>query len=547
MASVTRSKSRVLPAAYPVVALMLAFALLPSILRPPPEQTTDSAALNPDAPPDDQSEQVIQALQQAKGGGAGGAEGVLTTTTTIPVKRPPASGRCFGSPARQTESVYSPACAAAFSGDNGGSTSRNVFANEIRLGFWHSLGTPPEGKVADEAAPGENAETRTFRVLENWFNKRYQTWGRKIEFYAMRGAGDPADDAAAATEFGEQHKVFAAYHLDKSFCEPFARKYGPVFCNPMRKEVYEQNRPNFFSFMIDRTTAAGFASEYACKKLVGKKAKFAGTADLQARERKMAVVAENNPAGGMPPQVFDDALKKECGASYTGGLYELRPGGEAADAGAAVVQMQSSGVTTVVLEANVINTYYLMGAADAQGWQPEWVIYNTLGLDFNTIGTILPPNQSSHLFGLSSWEVPRRFEETECYQAYKEIDPDNEPSSTSCGLHWHIMLMMLNGIQEAGPKLTPESFEKGLFKIGYRYPPEPWAIGGGYGPNDYSYMDNVAEIWFSHNAINPENSAPGAYVWTYGAKRFKRGELPADDSQLFAHGVTTPGGPDNTS
>ena len=543
---VTRSKSRVLPATYPIVALLLAFALLPSILRPPPEQTTDSAALNPDAPPDDQSEQVIQALQQAKGGGAGAGEELAAPPPTIPTNRPPASSRCFGAPARQTESVYSAPCAPAFSGSNGGSTSKNVFPNEVRLGFWHALGTPPEGKIPEQASPGESAETRTFRVLEAHFNKRYQTWGRKIEFYALRGAGMPDDDAAAATKAGEQDRLFATYHLDKSFCVPFARKYGPIFCNPMRHDVYTENRPNFFSFMIDRTQAAGFGAEYACKKLVTKPARFAGDDNLRAAVRKMAVVAENNPAVGMPPKVYEDALQKECGGSFTGGLHELPENGEAPAASAAVAQMRSGNVTTVVLETSFINTYYLMSAAESAGWHPEWVMYNTFGLDFNTIGTILPPNQASHLFGLSSWEVPRRFEESECYNAYKEIDPDNEPNSTSCTVFWHSMVLMMDGIQEAGPKLTPQSFEQALFKLGHRFPPESWAIGGGFGPDDYSYMDNVGEIWFSHAAINPENSAPGAYVWTFGARRWKRGELPADDSQLFAHGVTTPNGPDNT-
>jgi hypothetical protein len=57
-------------------------------------------------------------------------------------------------------------------------------------------------------------------------------------------------------------------------------------------------------------------------------------------------------------------------------------------------------------------------------------------------------------------------------------------------------------------------------------------------------MDDLAEIWFSRLANNPETGNPGAYVFTNGAKRFKRGELPVDSSQLFQHGVTTVGGPD---
>ena len=105
------------------------------------------------------------------------------------------------------------------------------------------------------------------------------------------------------------------------------------------------------------------------------------------------------------------------------------------------------------------------------------------------------------------------------------------------------MVMIMNGIQQAGPRLSSKTFETGLFGMGYRYPAEPWAIGGGYGPDDYSYMDNMSEIWWSTEQKAPDNDQPGAFVWTYQAKRFKRGEIPADASELFHNGVTTPNGP----
>jgi hypothetical protein len=275
------------------------------------------------------------------------------------------------------------------------------------------------------------------------------------------------------------------------------------------------------------------------------KAKFSGTE--QNSNRKISVITEDVPGGGqVKPSDYQAALQKECGARYEGNPYELPSNNAAAAAAGAVAQMRQSGTTTVILEIGLLNTLYLMSAADAVGWQPEWVLINAYGVDFNTIGTLLPQNQAAHLFGLSAWETPRRFEESECYQAYREIDPDNEPDSTDCQLFWHPMVLLMSGIQEAGPNLTPESFQKGLYKLGYRYPPEPWAIGGGFAEEDWSYMDNVGEVWYSLSAINPENSAPGAYVWSYGAKRFKRGELPLDDSQLFKRGVTSPGGAEVT-
>lgn len=535
-------RSQLLPALYPLLALVVAVAFLPSALRPPPEQTSDSAALNPDAPPDEQSEQIIQSLRQAAGGAAGAQDAPVTTTTTVPAPTVNAFGKCFGNPSRQTESVYSAPCAPAFSGNNGGATAHNVFANEVRVGFWHVVGTPAEGKIADRSQAGEQAEMRTFRVLEDYFNKRYQTWGRRVEFYALAGGADPAEDVAIAKRADQQHKLFAAYHLNRTFCEPFTRDSGPMMCNPEPHEVYTRNRPNMYSFMMDRTQAAGFGAEFLCKKLLGKKARFAGNR-LQDETRKIALVVENTAKRGISSSVPVAALKQECGATYTGGVFELESDNGPAAAAALVTRLQSNGVTSVVLETELYNTLYLMAASDGTAFQPEWLIFNANGLDFNNNATLFPPTQSAHVFGFSAWEVPRRDEETECYQAYREIDPDNEPNATVCKLFWHPMVMILNGIQAAGPRLSSATFEKGLFGIGYRYPNELWAIGGGYGPNDFSYMDDVSEIWWSGSAIDPVSGGRGAYVWAYDARRFKRGELPADEGELFRRGVVTPNGP----
>ncbi len=542
-ASSPARRARLLPALYPLLALIVAVAFLPSALRPPPERTNDSASLNPNAPPDEQQEQVIQSRQQAAGGGAGVSE-VPTTTTTAPAPKGPArSGLCIGNPARQTDSVYSAPCAAAFSGSNGGATAHNVFANEVRVGFWHVLGTPAEGKVASSAEPGESASMRTFRVLEDYFNKRYQTYGRRVEFYGLSGGNDPAGDQAEARKADSEYKLFAAYHLNRTFCVPFARDSGPMMCNPQRHELYTQNRPNMYSFMMDRTQAAGFGAEFLCKKLLNKKAQYAG-GKLADRDRKVALVVENTPKRGISSSVQVDALKRECGASFGGGVYELNTDNAAGDATGIITSLQANGVTSVVLETELVNTLYLMTAASTTGFVPEWLVFNANGLDFNAAGTVLPATEMNHVFGFTAWEVPRRTEESECYQAYREIDPDNEPDSSSCGNFWHPMLMIMNGIQAAGPKLTPQSFEKGLDGIGYRYPVEPWAIGGGYGPDDYTYMDNVSEIWWSPDSARPEDGSPGAYAFTYAGKRFKRGELPADDGQLFKHGVVSPNAPD---
>lgn len=533
----TPGRSRLLPLLYPLIALLVGAALLPSALRPPPEQTSDSAALNPDAPPDDQQEQIVQAIKQAQGGAGNSSEEVTTTTTTPPAD--PKGFPCFGNPPRQIESVYSSPCARRFIGNNGGATSPLVSANEVRLGVWHAAAVADPGPIADTPKNNESSSQRTYRVLQKYFNNHFETYGRRLTFYGLKGDAEPTNNQAEAQD-ALANKVFVATHLNLPFCESFVRGGGGVMCNPQTAKVYNRNRPGFFSFMLDRTTAAGFAAEYVCRRLPATRAIYSGTE--QARDRKISVVTETSiDSGQVPLSEYQSSLRKECGRSYSDKSFEFG----AADATIALnaaTQMRSNGTTTVVLEIGVVNTLLLMTAAQSIGWQPEWVMVNTEALDFSSNAAILPATQSAHLFGLTSWEIPRRVEETECYAAYKEVDPDNEPEDAVCRLMWHTLVLMVSAIQQAGPNLTRASFEKGLFSLGHRYPVEPWAIGGGYGPGDYSYMDDVSEIWFSRTANNPANGQPGAYVFTHGAKRFKRGELPATSPELFRGGVTTPGG-----
>jgi hypothetical protein len=176
--------------------MVLAVVVLPSVLRPPPEQQQSSAALNPNAPPDEKAETILQSLHQAasRTAGATGRNGAAVpqpTTTTI---LKPTHGRCFGNPPRQTESAYSPPCRAAFTGDNGGSTAKNVTGDEITVSFWHVLGMPSHrGKIEDSPPPDEDGPYRTARVLQRYFNERYELYGRHLRLIATQEDPTTAD------------------------------------------------------------------------------------------------------------------------------------------------------------------------------------------------------------------------------------------------------------------------------------------------------------------------------------------------------------------
>lgn len=546
--------SRFGPVGYLLVALSTAVLLLPSALRPPPDQTNDSAALDPGAPPDQQAAEIVQSVQQARGGGAGAVQGPGTPspagrvgpsgappTTPPPPVGPPAKGQCYGNPPRQTQSVYSAPCAPAFSGSNGGATGHNVFPNEVRLGLYHVVGAPTPGRVGQTGSGSESPGDRTFRVLQAYFNQRYQTWGRHVAFYGLRPAESIAQQQAEAVRADSQDNIFAASYLWQGFCEEFVRRGDVAMCGvPMRHEVYTEHRPGLFSFYMDLTKANALGAEWMCKRLVGRPAKFAGRNVDQKGPRKIGIITEKHSKGGVPPSLFAGLFKSECGGVLVDQV-ELDAEQQPDSASETVTKFKSEGITTIVNETEIYNSIYLTSAADSLSWEPEWIQFGSAGLDASSNIRDFPENQRKHQLGFGAVELPQPFPQTECYQAYRSIDPANEPDSTACLLFWHPMVFLMNGIQEAGPNLNQKSFDAALLRIPRRYPPEPWAIGGGFGPDDYSYIDNVSEIWFDDTAKDT-NGSTGAYRWTSKGRRYKRGEFTTDDSQLFKRGVVTAGG-----
>jgi hypothetical protein len=170
-----------------------------------------------------------------------------------------------------------------------------------------------------------------------------------------------------------------------------------------------------------------------------------------------------------------------------------------------------------------------MQSADTNAYFPEWVLLNSNGADFNNSARVFSPTQSAHMFGMSGWEMPRPFADTDCYKAYKAIDPANTPDQTACALLYPSLEHVLNGISLSGPNLTPKTFEQGLFKYGHPAPRHDWEIGGGFGPGDRSWVDTYAEFWWDGTATDPQTgNGGGAYRYTDGGRRYGLGQIPKE-------------------
>ena len=81
--------------------------------------------------------------------------------------------------------------------------------------------------------------------------------------------------------------------------------------------------------------------------------------------------------------------------------------------------------------------------------------------------------------------------------------------------------------------MTPETFRRGIESWPGRAADPIWTVGGSYGPDDHTYADVVAFVWWDPSAIDPTNSQPGAYRYPLGGRRFAAGELPREPVGWF--------------
>jgi hypothetical protein len=306
---------------------------------------------------------------------------------------------------------------------------------------------------------------------------------------------------------------------------------------------YAERRPYLWSFTPDATTLVEMGAEYICKRL-GKDKPPEYTDDTRfdySKPRKYGILAYDLPAYKDNAPRMTRLVKEQCGIQIdpeSDVRYTLE-GGRVADLGSAMTKLKANGVTTVIYLGDLLSAVPFTAAADNVAYFPEWFLPGFGGVDTNAVlARQYSQTQWRHAFGFSVYEVPRPIDASECFRAYHSIDPDNDPDGGMCRYIWGHLVQLLGAIQEVGPHLTPETFEQGQFRIPRTPPEPPWRMAGGYGPNDYTYPDYAAEIWWDPTAPWAEDGRPGSYRYVDGGKRYRLGEWPAGPSKVFKEGVS---------
>ncbi|MEA3056930.1 MAG: hypothetical protein QOD30_2362, partial [Actinomycetota bacterium] len=246
----------------------------------------------------------------ATGGSSAGASGGATAGGSEVVPAPPADAgaNCDPKTGRiKVPTIYAPPCVPAFSGDNGGSTYQGVTKDSITVTFFQAESDPAVDAALTAAHANNTPEDQaaTMKDYVEYFNKNYETYGRKVKLIVRKGSGDTEDDAvgrADALAIATEDKAFAVFGspVSNKFVEELAAHHVLCICTTSQpQELYERLSPYIgYTTLMASTQGYIHRAEYVGKRLKGRLAKWAGTSDgvpLNTKQRKFGLLWYETP------------------------------------------------------------------------------------------------------------------------------------------------------------------------------------------------------------------------------------------------------------
>jgi len=480
------------------------------------------------------------------GGTAGGATGGTGSSSTGGGL---ASGSTTGGKFCITGLTEHFPCAPKWAGgDNGGATWPGVTANQVTVVMYRAKDNPAVDAILQETGTytPPSAEQQMVGVVQNWINKHFQLYNRKIKLIWTQGSCDiaPPDDNCFrndANNLVSQYHPFAVFWTsdtnEPAFFDQLSRKGvvnwgGWAFTDNFNQSL----RPYHYDVFMGGDTQAEITGRWICQRLANQKAKYAGDATLKTQTRKFAVTYPQT-ATTTPAAKHLESIIKSCAGSVYDSPYSSDTSTAAQQATTNTAQTRQAGVTTIVWFSDVIAPAYGTKAEAAQNYHPEEVIAGEGLLDYDALAQTYDQTEWAHAFGPSDLAEQAPINNSDAGLIWKQEGNSGSPNQNS-NLLTSYALSVAGGIMAAGPKLTPLTYEYGMLtQPGY----DSWEQWHNpryeyikYGKGDYTGISDIREVYYDPNKTSPTNNRAGAYVALHGGQRYQVSNIPSGDPGLPA-------------
>ncbi len=462
-------------------------------------------------------------------GGAGGAGGVQ---------------RC---PDRQQQvpgDPYSPPCI-AFAGDNGGATHRGVTADEIVISIRELEGPSAAEIFADISGQNVNDSPEAYRntviALGEYFSERFQFYGRRIRFEFFRGEGVGASELlgggreaalADAVRAAREIQAFADLSaLTIPYADSLSREGVVNIGAPYpSRQWFVERRPYAWSFFPDGTKVAETSASWITSRLIDQPtAEYAGPS-LRGQPRVYGIVAPENAEYQESVERYVQSLRAAGINPARNMRYKLDINTMPNQASNIIAQLKDAGVTSVICACDpVMLALGMTPKANEQNYEPEWITSGLAFVEQDIVGQLIDRRQWSRAFGIAYNAAPEPMGGSYPYAAFKTVRPDDEPAFGVEEIYYAMYLLAI-GIHMAGPNLTPQTFEAGMFSYpGGSGPRGTWS----FDPTDYTPVNDFREIWWDPERISTQNRRPGAWVELNNGARYLPGQVPRQPAPYF--------------
>ncbi len=453
-------------------------------------------------------------------------------------------------------STYANPCVAKFTGNNGGSTYRGVTDKSIKIAIRKPA--VDSGDILDEAARARGQATRAEAIsllkrYTTYFNKVFDLYGRKVEFVDFQSrssngieeAQSRGEEGAKAdcTALAQTHKVFGVVGYNNGLTEtqPFSEcaadngLFVPLGASYFPEKWYtERWHPYVWHVLQECERIAHDVGEYVGKRLWNRNATWALDPLYQKQKRVLGTYVPDNDGYQRCVNISESDLKNKYGGKIEHRFdYALEVQRFPDQARQAVLQFKQAGVTTLINACDTLSTQFLTESADDFDWGPEWFIIGVANQDAD--GSARSFDEAvvdGHLFGMSQLGKNALIEGKggEPMRTWKTAFPSEDVQRGFGQLYFRTLALFVM-LQAGGPILTPQNIAKGLQAL-----PDGGGAKGAYGTwsfkGDHTAVDDSREIYWEEKKTGFDGN-PGAYLETYGGKRFRTGQWPKEPPPIY--------------
>ena len=382
-------------------------------------------------------------------------------------------------------------------------------ANSSQQGIINSVG--------GGAVPADQTYLQDLETFLNFFNTQFELYGRHVVLKTYQGQGDYVTedqgqdlggaqaDAATVSGLGAFADVTFLLTSSQPYEEDLAAEHVVSFSpTGLPHSWFAQYAPYEWSLWASGTKIAESYVNTVCSRMAGMPAIFAGDPSLTGKTRSFGMLTPENPEYVALGNIIQSGLAR-CGVKLARSATYSIDYAQAAEQGtAAMSAFQASGVTTVLCVCDPVIPIFFANAADGQSYHPEWVVPNYL----DPGGQQVSSEQWSHAISIDGWPMPAQGQ-GEAAHAFSLAAPGKQPAEEYWMVAYYTLLQVFDGLQAAGPDLTPQTFAQGMFSLPSSSQGQlgTWSAAGGH----FTAPVNTMIEWWDPNAKSNLNGKQGAW------------------------------------